>query len=168
MLYEQFYSSMAGICLRYSKDEAEAKIILNEGFLKAFGTIKYFRGETTLEKWVRKIMIDSAIDYLRKNRQSYWIVNTVNATAKNAHQAEKVWSDEELLEAIHTKHILPSVQNLSPAYRVIFNLHFIDHHTHQQISERLDISEATSKSDFTTAKYQLRKNLTRIHDQQPI
>ena len=70
-IYERFYSSMMGICLRYSKDQAEAKTILNEGFLTVFGTIKHYRGEVALDEWVKKIIVNSAIEYLRKNRQTY-------------------------------------------------------------------------------------------------
>lgn len=164
--YEQFYSPMMGVCLRYSKDYAEAKTILNDGFLKVFSAIKHYRGENTLEEWIRKIIVNSAIDHLRSNKQSYWIVNTVNATMGDAGRSEKIASDSDLLSQLNEKHILKAVQALSPAYRVIFNLHFIDKYTHQQISERLDISEATSQLDFSKAKYHIRKNLTRIHERQ--
>lgn len=157
---------MMGICLRYSKDQAEAKAILNEGFLRIFGTIKQYRGEITLDDWAKKIIINAAIDYLRQNKQSYWIVNTVNATTAKSNQPEKILSDDEILNLTNEKDVLQAVQSLSPAYRVIFNLHFIDKHAHQQISERLDISEATSKSDFAKARYHIRKNLTRIYDKQ--
>jgi RNA polymerase sigma-70 factor (ECF subfamily) len=160
-LYELFYGKMVGICLRYSKNKEEAKSIINEGFLAVFENIKNFRGDIPLEQWIKKIIIDTCIDYLKKNKSTYWIVNTVNASQKNSGK-DLLMDDEAILNNLKKEDILKATQNLSPAYRVIFNLFFIDKYSHKQISERLDISEETSKSDLEKAKYNLRKNLTQV------
>src|ERR1051326_4959018 len=78
-LYEHFYSRMLGVCMRYAKDRDEAKDMLNEAFLKVFNSLRTFAGKGSFEGWVKRVIVNSAIDRLRKNRQQYLIVNTVYA-----------------------------------------------------------------------------------------
>lgn len=160
-LYEQFFSKMMGICLRFSKGTQEAKIILHEGFLRIFENVKSYRGEMPLEEWIRKIIVSACVDYLRRNRQSYLIVNTVNAAEIPAVK-EKPISDDEILNKISKDNVLKAVQDLSPAYRTVYNLFSFEKYSHKQISERLDISEETSRSNLAKAKFNIRKNLIRV------
>jgi RNA polymerase sigma-70 factor (ECF subfamily) len=157
-LYEHFYSKMLGVCLRYSKSSDEAKDVLHEGFLKVFDSLKNFKGNGSFEGWVRRIMVNTAIDHLRKNKQNYLIVSTVYANEKASSTAEEV-DDEELILHIDREEILKAVQELTPAYRTVFNLYVIEEYTHKEIAELLDISEGTSKSNLSKAKFNLRKNL---------
>jgi RNA polymerase sigma factor (sigma-70 family) len=157
-LYEQFYSKMLGVCLRYSKTSDEAKDILHEAFLKVFNSLRNFNASGSFEGWIRRIMVNTAIDHLRKNKQNYLIVSTVYANEKLANMADEV-SDDDLVLQIDKEEILKAVQELTPAYRTVFNLYVIEEYTHKEIAEMLDISEGTSKSNLSKAKFNLKKNL---------
>lgn len=159
-LYDYYYNKMLGLCLRYSKDSAEAKEILHEGFFKVFSTLKSFKAPESFESWIKKIMVNTAIDYLHKNKQNL-IVSTFNANKTAVNTLEEI-SDEELILNIDKKEILKALQELTPAYRKVFNLFLIEGHSHKQIAEMLDISEDTSESNLSKAKFNLRKNIQQI------
>jgi len=164
-LYEQYYSKMLGVCLRYSKSSDEAKDVLHEGFMKVFDGLKNFKSSGSFEGWIRRIMVNTSIDHLRKNKQNYLIVSTVYANEKASNVAEEI-NDDELALHIDKEEILRAVQELTPAYRTVFNLYVIEEYTHKEIAELLDISEGTSKSNLSKAKFNLRKNL--MHHIKPI
>ncbi len=160
-LYEMFYGRMMGVCLRYAKSRDEAKDMLHEGFMKVFNNIKNFSSSGSFEGWVRRIMVNNAIDHIRKNKHDYLIVNTVHASNTLANATEEV-EDEDLLNHISKDDIMKAVQELSPAYRAVFNLYVIEEMSHKEIADKLDISEGTSKSNLAKAKFNLRKNLTHL------
>jgi len=158
ILYEQFYSKMLGVCLRYSKNSDDAKDVLHEGFLKVFDNLKNFKANGSFEGWIRRIMVNTAIDHLRKNKQNYLIVSTVYANEKATNVIDTI-DDDDLELHIEKEEILRAVQELTPAYRTVFNLYVIEEYTHKEIAEMLDISEGTSKSNLSKAKFNLRKNI---------
>lgn len=160
-LYEQYYSKMLGVCLRYAKEKEDAKDVLHEAFLKVFNNLKNFNGSGSFEGWIRRIMVNTSIDHLRKNKQNYLIVSTVYANEKAFAATEEI-EDDDLLLNIDKEDILKAVQDLTPAYRTVFNLYVIEEFTHKEIAEMLDISEGTSKSNLSKAKFNLRKNLTHL------
>jgi RNA polymerase sigma-70 factor (ECF subfamily) len=160
-LYEQHYSKMLGVCLRYAKDKEEAKDILHEAFLKVFTNLKNFNGTGSFEGWIRRIMVNTAIDHLRKNKQNYLIVSTVYANEKASAMADEP-EEEDILQHIDKEEILKAVQELTPAYRTVFNLYVIEELTHREIAELLEISEGTSKSNLSKAKFNLKKNLMHL------
>jgi RNA polymerase sigma factor (sigma-70 family) len=159
-LYELYYGKMLGVCLRYSKTNAEAKDILHEGFLKAFSALKTFDLHTPFETWIKKIMITTAVDHLRRNKHNYLIVSTVNAYEKPT-PVEEVVNDDAFAN-INKEELLKAVQELTPAYRTVFNLFLIDGYSHKEIAEILDVSEETSKSNLSKAKFNLKKNLVHL------
>ena len=160
-LYEHYYSKMLGVCLRYSKNSDDAKDVLHEGFLKVFNSLKNFNNTGSFEGWVRRIMVNTSIDQLRKNKQNYLIVSTVNVNDRSSSLAEEM-SEDDLLSKIEKEDILKAVQELTPAYRTVFNLYVIEEYTHKEIAELLDISEGTSKSNLSKAKFNLKKNLMHL------
>jgi RNA polymerase sigma factor (sigma-70 family) len=160
-LYELYYGKMLGICLRYSKTTTEAKDILHEGFLKVFTALKTFDLHTTFENWIKKIIVTTAVDHLRRNKHNYLIVSTVNAYEKPT-PIEEVVNDDAAFANIDKEELLKAVQELTPAYRTVFNLFLIDGYTHKEIAEILDISEDTSKSNLSKAKFNLKKHLTHL------
>ncbi len=159
-LYDYYYNKMLGVCLRYSKDSIEAKEILHESFFKVFANLKNFKAPESFEAWIKKIMVNAAIDYLHKNKQNL-IVSTFNANKTPVNTLDEI-SDEELILNIDKKEILKAVQELTPAYRKVFNLYLIEGYSHKQIAEMLDISEDTSESNLSKAKFNLRKNIQQI------
>lgn len=161
ILYEYYYDKMFGICLRYSKSEEEAKDIVQEGYLKIFTNLKSFNHSGSFEGWMRKIMVNTALDSLRKSKQNYLIVSTVYADEKVHDIADEI-ADDDLALQINDEQILKAVQELTPAYRTVFNLYVVEEYSHKEIAEMLEISEGTSKSNLSKAKFNLRKNLMRF------
>ena len=161
-LYEMFYSKMMGACLRYGKDKDQAKDVLQDAFIKVFTNIKSFTGSGSLEGWIRRIVVNTAIDYLRKNKQEWGVVSTVHAYQKADEYKEEDTTDEDLINDISKEDIIKAVQQLSPAYRAVFSMFVLDEYSHKEIAEALDISEGTSKSNLAKAKFNLRKNLTHL------
>lgn len=158
-LFSLFRDSITGLCLRYSKNELQANEILIEGFVSIFQNFKSNPGEAQLEVWIKKMMIDKAIEISRKNKQEYKIVSTVNAYS-GAHQDRVV--DETVTRAMEKNDVLKGIQALTPAYRIVVNMYLVDGFTQKQISEKLDVGEATIAMNFDKAMYQLRKNIVQL------
>jgi RNA polymerase sigma-70 factor (ECF subfamily) len=152
VLYEEFYGKMMGVCLRYSDAEEDALDILHEGFIKVFKNIGKYQPGTSLTSWIRRIMVNTAIDYYRKNvrRRTEDIDRAYDLSSQDA-DAISQCSEKEILEAI---------QQLSPAYRAVFNLYVIEGYSHKEIAEALDITESTSRSNLVKARLKLKELLT--------
>ncbi|MES2733241.1 MAG: RNA polymerase sigma factor [Bacteroidota bacterium] len=152
MLYQQFYGYAMSVCIRYSKSRDEALEILNDGFLKIFTRIKKYDTERSFKGWVRKIMINTALDHYRKHLKYY--ETKVSDIQKAPDIAE---TQAGILSQMAYEDLLALVQLLSPAYRTVFNLHAIDGYTHEEIAEMLEISIGTSKSNLSKARVNLQE-----------
>ena len=159
-LYEMFCGKMMGVCLRYAKDADEAKDIVQDAFMKVFAKISKYNSTGSFEGWVRRIMVNTAIDCLRKNKQEYLIVSTVYAQRKN--EGADNATDDDILNYVTKEDVLDAVHKLSPAYRAVFNLYVVEEYSHKEIADLLGISEGTSKSNFSKAKYNLKKILMHL------
>ena len=162
-LYEHFYGAMYGLCLRYAKNAAEAKEMVHEGFLNVFNDLKNHKPNEPLDAWVKNIMIHSAIDYLRKNKENM-IVSTVHANkvAAPAPKPAEPITEDQLLAAADKETILKAVQELAPAYRKVYNLNLIEGFPHKKIAEILNISEETSEITLDKAKFYLQQNIKQL------
>jgi len=132
------------------KEPEAAQDILQEGFIKVYKNIKHFRGSGSLEGWLRKIFTNTVIDYFRKN-------NTLSNHIISGSEVENEEVPSHILEQIDAEAILVKVGQLPEGARVIFNLYALEGYTHKEISERLNISEGTSKSQLNRAKSILKK-----------
>ena len=151
LLYQHYYSYALGICVRYSRNLAEAKEVVNDGFMKVFVKIDQYNPDSSFKGWIRRIMINASIDQYRKElkHQQHDNLASVFSTVIQP-QAITDLSYEELIGL---------VQKLSPAYRAVFNLYVIDGHTHEEIGKMLKISTGTSKSNLLKARENLRRML---------
>ena len=155
-LYEEFYSPMMGVCLRYSNNKEDAMDILHEGFIKIFKNISKFQPGTSLSAWIRRIMVNQAIDFYRKN---------IRRRTEDLDQAYQVSSyDVDAISQYTEKEILSAVQDLTPAYRTVFNLYVIEGYSHREIAEKLGITESTSRSNLVKARAKLQIALTKQTD----
>lgn len=155
ILYERYYSKMMVVCYRYAKDGDEAKDLLQDGFLKIFKSLHKYNFNGSLEGWMRRLMINSAIDHYRKFKNIFSLSeNHVNHLVE-----EEDTSENDIYEGFDSKIIMEAVQNLSPAYRTVFNLYAIEGFSHKEIAEKLNISIGTSKSNFSKARMNLKKQL---------
>ena len=152
-LYMDHYGSMMGVCLRYAGDQDEALDILHEGFIKVFRNISKYKAGTSLSAWIRRIMINTSIDYYRKkSRRRTDDLDQAYDLSDSAPDAVSICSEKEILECI---------QKLSPAYRTVFNMYVIEGYSHKEIADRLDISESTSRSNLVKARLKLQALIDR-------
>ena len=150
-LYLEFYSYSMSICLRYSDNRDDAAEILNDAFMKIFSNLKTFDFGKPFKPWLRKILVNTAINrYHQKQRQ---IQTEEIESLYNKSDTEKT------LSGISYQEVVGLLQNLSPAYRTVFNLHVIEGYSHEEIGRILHISTGTSKSNLFKAKEQLKKML---------
>ncbi len=148
-LYDRFAGRMLGVCYRYAGNMHEAEDILQEGFIRAFERLKDFRGDGSLEGWIRRIMVTSALNFLKRERR---VRERLEMDA-----AEEEVSSGDLISHIHTDELMAIIQQLSPGYRAVLNLFAIEGYSHREIGEMLGISESTSRSQYTRARHQLQK-----------
>ena len=152
-LYEDFYGPMKGVCLRYSNNDMDAQDILHEGFIKVFKHIAKYQPGTSLPAWIRRIMVNTSIDYYRKRtrRRTEDMGSAYGAEAPNT----------DPISSLTVEEIIQSVQALTPAYRMVFNLYVIDGYSHREISEQLGITESTSRSNLVKARIKLKAALAK-------
>lgn len=146
-LYERFSSKMTGVCYRYVRNKADAEDILQEGFIKVFTSLKQFQSKGSLEGWIRRIMINTAINFLNKNKKLRHSLG--NETD------ERIASADHTDGALHRQDILNMLHQLPTGYRTIINLYAIEGYSHKEIGEMLDIAEVTSRSQYSRGKEML-------------
>lgn len=154
-LYKYFYSTMMGVCYRYSNNAEDAKDLLQDGFMKVFNNLKKYNFNGSLEGWIRRIMVNNAIDHFRKHKNVFMVNDEDGFILENS----KVESADTIYSKFGVDEIMLAIQALSPAYQTVFNLNVIDGFAHKEIAKKLNISEGTSKSNLAKAKMNLRKLL---------
>lgn len=161
ILFEKYYGLFMSICLRYTNSEHEAKDLIHEGFIKIFTKIKEYNGEGSFEGWMKRIIVNNAIDYCRKKSSSKEML--VHDTVQFENQSEEE-EDSSYIKGIEQSEILRAVQGLSESYRAVFNLYVMEEYSHKEIAEKLGISVGASKSNLAKAKRNLRKALQNLID----
>jgi len=147
-LYEDNYSKMMGVCLRYSNNKEDALDILHEGFIKVFRNIAKYQPGTSMNAWMRRIMVNTAIDFYRKS---------IRRRTEDLDQAYQVSADlPDAVSNCTEKDILAAIQTLSPAYRAVFNLYVIEGFSHREIADQLGVTESTSRSNLVKARIKLK------------
>ena len=154
------------VCLRYTKNHDQAKDILQDGFIKVFRSLEKFNRDGSFEGWIRRIMVNTAIDYFRRTKNSYLLLGEERSIEDFGDQdAEDVLEDVEQEEEADLKpaDVINAMQKLTPAYRTVFNLYVFEEMTHKEIAGSLGISIGTSKSNLAKAKANLKKLLKKEH-----
>lgn len=152
--YESCSAKMYGVCLRYVSNPDIAKDVLHDGFVKVFTSIKSFRSEGSFEGWVRRIIVNTALEYLRQ-RKDYLEVDLDYAKGNVI---------DGMNDGYDLNFFLEIVAELPQQYRTVFNLYAIDDCSHSEIAEMLNISESTSKSNYSRARAILREKLEKVVD----
>lgn len=151
LLYEEFYSYGMSICLRYADNRDEAAEILNDGFMKIFQNIKRFDLARPFKPWLRRIMVNTAINHYHQKQRELKTDELDNARYHS--------EQENILAGISYQEIIVMLQKLSPAYRTVFNLYVLEGYKHEEIASMLGVSIGTSKSNLFKAKEQLKRIL---------
>jgi RNA polymerase sigma-70 factor (ECF subfamily) len=160
MLYRKYSAIMLGLCLRYCKNLQEAEDVLQEGFIKVFNNISKFREEGSFEGWIKRIMINCAIDHYQKNLKHSFHDNLEKMNEKIGEEEEPEGKYEEL--GIEKEELMQMIQELPDGYRIVFNMYAIEGYSHRDIAASLSISENTSKTQLMKARRVLRERLEKI------
>jgi RNA polymerase sigma-70 factor (ECF subfamily) len=170
-LYQLYFSKMMHICIRYAKNQQDAKAILLDGFKNIFNGFRNFADansklkkddpQISLEEWIKNEVVASAVRHMHDNKKEYFVSSTVSMRDSEKKSGNEI-SDEQIMKAADKQMIIKALQELTPSYRAIYNLHEVDGYSHPEISKLLDISEYTSKDSLSKAKFNLRKTLARI------
>jgi RNA polymerase sigma-70 factor (ECF subfamily) len=154
--YRKFYKPMAGICLRYTKDQADVTSVLNTGFLKVFKNIaQYDHNKAAVYTWVKRIIINTCLDHLKANKNNIEKIELDDAS----HLAQESAMDAK----INLNELLHLVKKLPTATQAVFNLFIIDNYSHKEIAHLLNISEGTSKWHLNEARNKLKIHLQKMY-----
>lgn len=156
-VYKRLYGTMMAVCLRYTKGREQAHDVLQEGFLKVFANIGKFGFEGSFEGWVRRIIVNTSIDAIRKKKTDFVLMHEEDAMEKIGDVEEE--EEDEIAFGFTASDVVRAMQQLTPAYQTIFNLYVFENMTHVEIAEQLGISVGTSKSNYAKAKRNLRSIL---------
>jgi len=145
MLYKHYAGLMYGICLRYTGNKADAEDVLQDGFVKIYLNISRFRNEGSFEGWMKRIMVNTALCFLKQKTKFQFIIQQNEIP-------DIIEDDEDLDYGIQPKELMNMIQALPHGSRMIFNLYVLEEYSHKEISEVLGISEGTSKSQLSRAR----------------
>ncbi|MEO0556005.1 MAG: RNA polymerase sigma factor [Bacteroidota bacterium] len=148
-LYDQYASKMMMVCLRYSKSDQEAEDILQESFIKVFDKIKGFKEESRLIYWIKRIVINTALNHGRKKLYMFPMVDI--------NEVERQDNDDISISSLQLQELLKMIHELPSGCQIIFNLYAIEGYNHNEIADMLEISVGTSKSQYARARYLLRE-----------
>src|SRR6185437_325428 len=144
-LYEHFAPLMLGVCFRYTKSMSDAEEVLQEGFVKVFSRLKQFKGDGELGGWIRKIMVNTALNYLKTNQKYRYDLSYDEMPLH-------VVSTENPAVDLQTKELAELIRQLPTGFQTIFNLHAVEGYNHTEIASMMDINEGTSRSQYARAR----------------
>lgn len=152
-LYKRYAGKMMGVCIRYFTHREEAEDALQEGFIRVFTFITSYTGKGSFEGWLKKIIVNTALNTYRSNMKYLFHLNqeAMDREPNSQHHDPDTLSRDELLKLI---------QNMPDGYRLVFNLYEIEGYSHKEIAEMLNVSESTSKTQLMKARAYLQKKVS--------
>ena len=165
-LYEKYSAKMLAVCYRYAHNREDAEDMLQEGFIKVFSQIHTFENRGALEGWIRRIIVHTCINILKKNKKFNESVDIIHANTLQVRE-------ESIPSIVQAKQVVECIRLLPIGYRTVLNLYAIEGFSHREIGEMLDIEESTSRSQYTRAKAMLediliKKNILHPPKEQPL
>ena len=156
-LYHLFAPKMYAVCLRYARDKDEANDILQNGFIKVFSKCELYHGNGSLEGWIRRVIVNTAIEDLRKNKIKFLSTDDLPGNQID-------YSSSSTLENLDYKDLLNLIKMLPMGYRTVFNLYAIEGYNHKEIAKMLEISEGSSKSQLSRARTWLKERIQKMEE----
>src|SRR3982751_1345986 len=153
-LYNRFSPKMLAVCYRFAHNREDAEDMLQESFIKVFSQIHTFQNKGAFEGWIRRIIVHTCINHLKKNKKFNESVDIIHATGVQVRE-------ESVPAIIQAKQVVECIRLLPIGYRTVLNLYAVEGYTHREISGMLDIEESTSRSQYTRAKAMLEDILIR-------
>lgn len=160
LLYETYAPQMMAVCYRYAQDQAEAQDMLQEGFVKVFQHLERYQDRGSLEGWIRRIMVNTAIDHLRRRKKQQQDIE-LNEGIVDA-------GVSDALDDLEAEFLMDLIQQLPDGYRAVFNMYAVEGYSHQEIAQQLGISEGTSRSQYTRARNQLQRLIKAAYQQKMV
>ncbi|MEX2372109.1 MAG: sigma-70 family RNA polymerase sigma factor [Bacteroidales bacterium] len=154
-LYRQFSAAMYGLCLQYSSSEEDAHDILQDGFVKVFKKMGQVRDAKAFPGWIRRVMINTALEKYRSR--------VVMQRIDEAPLLQNELVTDDILDALQAEALVDLIRELTPKYRMVFNLYAIEGYNHKEIGEMLNITEGTSKSNLSRARAILQEKVKKIY-----
>jgi RNA polymerase sigma factor (sigma-70 family) len=151
LLFDRYSRKMMGICLRYAANRQEAEDMLQDGWIKVFRNIKSFRFEGSVEGWIKRVIVNTCLENLRKNKMQYSDIEI--------ERIEEMGFIKTAPDSLTANDLLKMIHRLPSGYRSVFNLFAIEGYTHKEIGKMLTISEGTSKSQYSRARTYLQRML---------
>ncbi len=149
-VYAKYSPMCMSICLRYAGNMSEAEDILQESFIKVFTKMKQFNRQGPLGAWIRRVTVNSAAEFYRKQKN-------IRLESDLSDHGYLVGSSVDALQNLEMEELMEKIQNLPTGFRVVFNMYAIEGYSHKEIGEILEVSEGTSKSQYSRAKAALRE-----------
>ena len=146
-----------GVCLRYSKDSEEAQDVLQMGFIKVFEKLDMYNHKGSLEGWIRKIIVNTALDNIRKNKK---LMNNVEIE-KVDYQLHNY--NENAIDTLSAQDLLKVIQSMPTGFKTVFNMYVIEGYTHKEIAKLMNIDDGTSKSQLSRARNAMRRYLSETY-----
>ena len=159
-LYTRYSPKMLSVCYRFAHNGDDAEDMLQEGFIKVFSQVHTFQNKGAFEGWIRRIMVHTCINHLKKNKKFNESVDIIYANGVQVRE-------ESVPSIVQAKQIVECIRLLPLGYRTVLNLYAIEGYTHKEISAMLDVEESTSRSQYTRAKQMLEDILIRKNIIQP-
>jgi RNA polymerase sigma-70 factor (ECF subfamily) len=152
-LYHLYADKMMSVCMWYARSREEAEEVLQDGFMRVFTYLQKYTGDGSFDGWVRKIMVNAALFKYRNKSSTMYVVTEYNTDIHDSPEEARFVSNYDERE------LMKLVQQLPPAYRMVFNLHVFEGYNHREIAELLGISKGTSKSNLADARRILQASL---------
>jgi len=159
-LYTRYSPKMLSVCYRFAHNREDAEDMLQEGFIKVFSQVHTFQNKGAFEGWIRRIMVHTCINHLKKNKKFNESVDIIYANGVQVRE-------ESVPSIVQAKQIVECIRLLPLGYRTVLNLYAIEGYSHKEISGMLDVEESTSRSQYTRAKQMLEDILVRKNIIQP-
>jgi RNA polymerase sigma-70 factor (ECF subfamily) len=147
-LYNRYSPKMLAVCYRYGHNRQDAEDMLQEGFIKVFSQMHTFRNQGAFEGWIRRIIVHTCINHLKKNKKFNDSVDITYASGIEIRE-------ENIPSVIQAKQVVECIRLLPIGYRTVLNLYAVEGYTHREIADMLDIEESTSRSQYTRARQML-------------
>jgi RNA polymerase sigma factor (sigma-70 family) len=151
-LYQKYSTKMLSVCYRFAHNREDAEDMLQEGFVKVFSQIHTFRAQGAFEGWVRRIMVHTCINHLKRNKKFNESVDLIHASGLQTRE-------DAVPSIVQAKQVVECIRMLPIGYRTVLNLYALEGYSHKEIATVLDIEESTSRSQYTRARQMLEEIL---------
>ncbi|HOV10839.1 MAG TPA: RNA polymerase sigma factor [Bacteroidales bacterium] len=156
-LFEKYKAAMMGVCLRYCKSKDEAEDVLMEAFMTVLSQIQSYRGDGSIDQWIRRIVVNTSINNYRKNLKHYFHADIENIAETEIEEDNNF----DIIDNHSVEEIMNAMQQMPQGYKIVLNLYVVEGYKHKEIAEMLNITVGTSKSQLSKARKIIQDKLSK-------